>query len=47
MSAVVAKTARRLIAKGMTSVHATVYRATGGKVVGRMFNNPVLLLITL
>jgi hypothetical protein len=45
MSAV-AKTARRLIAKGVTGTHAAVYRATGDKVVGRMFNSPVLLLIT-
>jgi deazaflavin-dependent oxidoreductase (nitroreductase family) len=29
-----------------TSVHTKVYRATGGKVAGRMFNSPVLLLIT-
>jgi hypothetical protein len=47
MSAVVAKTARRLIVKGMASAHAAVYRATRGKVAGRMFNSPVLLLITI
>jgi hypothetical protein len=47
MSAVVAKTARRLIAKGVTSAHAAVYRATGGKVAGRIFNSPVLLLSTI
>jgi deazaflavin-dependent oxidoreductase (nitroreductase family) len=45
MSAV-AKTAWRLITKGMTGTHAAIYRASGGKVVGRMFNSPVLLLIT-
>jgi hypothetical protein len=45
MSAV-ARTAQRLITKGITSTHAAIYRATGGKAVGRMFNCPVLLLIT-
>jgi deazaflavin-dependent oxidoreductase (nitroreductase family) len=45
MSAV-AKTAWRLITKGITGTHAAIYRASGGKVVGRMFNSPVLLLIT-
>ena len=45
MSAV-ARTARRLVAKGITGTHAAVYRATGGKMVGRMFNSPVLLLVT-
>jgi hypothetical protein len=45
MSAV-ARTARRVIAKGITGAHAAVYRATGGKIVGRMFDSPVLLLVT-
>jgi hypothetical protein len=45
MSAV-ARTARQLIVKGITSTHAAVYRATGGKMVGRMFDSPVLLLVT-
>jgi hypothetical protein len=42
----ITRTARRLIGKGITGAHATVYRATGGRVVGRMFDSPVLLLIT-
>ena len=41
-----ARTAWRLIGKGMTGTHAAIYRASGGKVAGRMFNSPVLLLIT-
>ena len=41
-----ARTAWRLIGKGMTGTHAAIYRASGGKVAGRMFNIPVLLLIT-
>jgi hypothetical protein len=41
-----ARTARRLIAKGITGTHAAVYRATDGKMVGRMFDSPVLLLVT-
>jgi hypothetical protein len=45
MSAV-ARTARRLVAKGITGTHAAVYRATGGKMAGRMFDSPVLLLVT-
>jgi deazaflavin-dependent oxidoreductase (nitroreductase family) len=42
----IARTAQRLIGKGMTGTHAAIYRASGGKVAGRMFNSPVLLLIT-
>jgi deazaflavin-dependent oxidoreductase (nitroreductase family) len=30
----------------MAGTHAVIYRASGGKVAGRMFNSPVLLLIT-
>ena len=30
----------------MSGTHAAIYRASGGKVAGRMFNSPVLLLIT-
>jgi F420H(2)-dependent quinone reductase len=41
-----ARTAWRLIGKGMTGTHAAIYRASGGKLAGRMFNSPVLLLIT-
>jgi F420H(2)-dependent quinone reductase len=41
-----ARTAWRLIGKGMTGTHAAIYRASGGKVAGRMFNSPVLLLVT-
>jgi deazaflavin-dependent oxidoreductase (nitroreductase family) len=41
-----ARTAWRLITKGVTGTHAAIYRASGGKVAGRMFNSPVLLLIT-
>ena len=41
-----ARTAWRLIGKGMTGTHAAIYRASGGKVAGRMFNSPDLLLIT-
>ena len=43
---VVARTVRRLIGKVMTGTHAAIYRASGGKVAGRMFNSPVLLLTT-
>jgi F420H(2)-dependent quinone reductase len=42
----ITRTAQRLIGKGMTGTHAAIYRASGGKVAGRMFNSPVLLLIT-
>jgi F420H(2)-dependent quinone reductase len=45
MSAV-ARTARRLIAKGVSGTHAAIYRASGGAVAGRMFDSPVLLLST-
>jgi hypothetical protein len=45
MSAV-ARTARRLVAKGIGGTHAAVYHATGGKMAVRMFDSPVLLLIT-
>jgi deazaflavin-dependent oxidoreductase (nitroreductase family) len=45
MSAV-ARTAQRLITRGMTGTHAAIYRASGGRMAGRMFNSPVLLLIT-
>jgi deazaflavin-dependent oxidoreductase (nitroreductase family) len=45
MSAV-ARTARRLIGKVMTGTHAAIYRASGGRVAGRMFDSPVLLLRT-
>ena len=41
-----ARTAWRLIGKGMTGTHAAIYRASGGKLAGRMFNSPVLLLAT-
>ena len=41
-----ARTAWRLIGKGITGTHAAIYRASGGKLAGRMFNSPVLLLIT-
>ena len=41
-----ARTAWRLIGKGMTGTHAAIYRASGGKLAGRMFNSPVLLLST-
>jgi deazaflavin-dependent oxidoreductase (nitroreductase family) len=41
-----ARTAWRLIGRGMTGTHAAIYRASGGKLAGRMFNSPVLLLIT-
>jgi F420H(2)-dependent quinone reductase len=42
----VARTARRLLGKVMTGTHATIYRASDGKVAGRMFNSPLLLLTT-
>jgi F420H(2)-dependent quinone reductase len=42
----VARTTRRLVARGMTGTHAAIYRATSGKVAGRMFDSPVLLLST-
>jgi deazaflavin-dependent oxidoreductase (nitroreductase family) len=42
----VARTARRLLGKVMTGTHAAIYRASGGKVAGRMFDNPLLLLTT-
>src|SRR5215207_331382 len=42
----VARTARRLLGKVMTGTHAAIYRASDGKVVGRMFNRPLLLLTT-
>jgi hypothetical protein len=45
MSAV-ARTAQRLITKGITGTHAAIYRASGGRVAGRMLNSPVLLFIT-
>ena len=45
MSAI-ARRAQRLLGKVMTGTHAAIYRASGGKVAGRMFNSPVLLLIT-
>ena len=45
MSAVVRAT-RRLLAKGISGTHAAFYRAAGGKMVGRMFDSPVLLLVT-
>ena len=45
MSAV-ARTARRMITRGMTGTHAAIYRISRGKVAGRMFNSPVLLLTT-
>jgi hypothetical protein len=41
-----ARRAQRLIGRGMTGMHAAIYRASGGKVAGRMFNSPVLLLVT-
>jgi F420H(2)-dependent quinone reductase len=41
-----ARTAWRLIGKGITGTHAAIYRASGGRLAGRMFNSPVLLLIT-
>lgn len=41
-----ARTAWRLIGKGMSGTHAAIYRASGGKLAGRMFNSPVLLLTT-
>jgi len=43
---VVARTAERLITKGITGMHTAIYHATGGRVAGRMFNSPVLLLVT-
>src|SRR5215212_1779563 len=42
----IARTAQRLITKGMTGTHAAIYRASGGRVAGRMFESPVLLLTT-
>lgn len=32
--------------KMLTKVHAAIYRTTGGKVAGRIFKSPVLLLTT-
>ncbi|MGI8910595.1 MAG: nitroreductase family deazaflavin-dependent oxidoreductase, partial [Rubrobacteraceae bacterium] len=34
------------VQKWATKLHAAVYRATGGKIGGRMVSSPVLLLIT-
>ena len=45
MSAI-AKRAQRLLGKVMTGTHAAIYRASDGNLAGRMFNSPVLLLIT-
>ncbi len=42
----VARTAWRVLGKVMTGTHAAIYRASGGKVAGQMFNSPVLLLTT-
>ena len=42
----VARTSRRLLGKVMTGTHAAIYRATDGRVAGRMFDSPVLLLTT-
>ncbi len=41
-----ARTAWRVLGKVMTGTHAAIYRASGGKVAGQMFNSPVLLLTT-
>src|SRR5215213_582922 len=42
----VARTARRLLGRLMSGTHAAIYRASDGKVAGRMFNSPLLLLTT-
>ncbi len=42
----VARTAWRVLGKVITETHAAIYRASGGKVAGQMFNSPVLLLTT-
>ena len=42
----VARTAQRLLGKVMTGTHAAIYRASDGRVAGRMFNSPLLLLTT-
>lgn len=41
-----ARTARQLISRVMTGTHAAIYRASDGKVAGRMFDSPLLLLTT-
>ena len=38
--------ATKIVQKMITQAHSSVYRATGGKVGGRMFRSPVLLLNT-
>jgi len=42
----VARSARRLLGKLTSGTHAAIYRASDGKVAGRMFNSPLLLLTT-
>src|SRR4051812_11302632 len=38
--------AANTVQKILTKVHTSIYRATGGKVAGRVFKSPVLLLTT-